>query len=60
VTCQQGLTPVESQALVEMAEALPILVARLRAPALAGEVPWRPALGICGPLTLPIRFHAAT
>jgi cytochrome P450 len=46
-------------ARVEMAEALSILAARLRAPMLAGEVHWRPALGICGPVTLPIRFRAA-
>jgi len=46
-------------ARVEMAEALPILAARLHAPALAGDVQWRPALGICGPVTLPIRFRAA-
>jgi cytochrome P450 len=46
-------------ARVEMAEALPILAARLRAPMLAGDVHWRPALGICGPVALPIRFHAA-
>jgi cytochrome P450 len=46
-------------ARVEMAEALPILAARLRDPVLAGDVHWRPALGICGPLALPIRFRAA-
>jgi cytochrome P450 len=45
-------------ARLEMAEALPILAARLRAPELAGDVPWRPALGICGPVALPIRFRA--
>ena len=44
-------------ARVEMAEALPILAARLQGPTLAGTVPWRPALGICGPLVLPIRFR---
>jgi hypothetical protein len=44
-------------ARVEMAEALPILAARLQTPTLAGTVPWRPALGICGPLVLPIRFR---
>jgi cytochrome P450 len=47
-------------ARAEMAEALPILATRLRAPVLAGDVHWRPALGICGPVTLPIRFRAAT
>jgi cytochrome P450 len=46
-------------ARVEMAEALPILAARLRAPVLAGDVQWRPALGICGPLMLPIHFRTA-
>jgi hypothetical protein len=42
-----------------MAEALPILAARLQAPALSGDVHWRPALGICGPVALPIRFRVA-
>jgi len=46
-------------ARAEMAEALPILAPRLRAPELAGSVRWRPALGICGPVALPIRFRAA-
>jgi cytochrome P450 len=46
-------------ARAEMAEALPILATRLRAPVLAGDVHWRPALGICGPVTLPIRFRTA-
>ncbi|MGH2394936.1 MAG: cytochrome P450, partial [Candidatus Limnocylindria bacterium] len=46
-------------ARVEMAEALPILASRLRAPMLAGNVHWRPALGICGPVALPIRFRVA-
>ncbi|HEY1297126.1 MAG TPA: cytochrome P450 [Chloroflexota bacterium] len=45
-------------ARAELAEALPILAARLRQPSLAGEVWWRPALGIYGPLVLPIRFTA--
>jgi cytochrome P450 len=46
-------------ARAEMGEALPILAARLHTPELAGSVHWRPALGICGPVTLPIRFRAA-
>jgi cytochrome P450 len=46
-------------ARAEMEEALPILAARLRTPALAGSVPWRPAMGIRGPVTLPIRFRTA-
>ena len=45
-------------ARAELAEALPILAARLRDPALAGEVRWRPAMGIRGPLALPLRFRA--
>jgi cytochrome P450 len=45
-------------ARAEMEEALPILAARLHAPELAGSVRWRPALGICGPVALPIRFRA--
>jgi cytochrome P450 len=43
-------------ARAELQEALPILAARLRRPRLAGEVRWRPALGIYGPLALPLRF----
>jgi cytochrome P450 len=46
-------------ARAEMEEALPILAARLPTPELAGSVNWRPALGIYGPITLPIRFCAA-
>jgi cytochrome P450 len=42
-------------ARAEMEEALPILATRLRAPEAAGNVHWRPALGICGPISLPIR-----
>jgi cytochrome P450 len=34
------------------------LATRLRQPRLAGEVRWRPALGIYGPLPLPLRFTA--
>jgi cytochrome P450 len=45
-------------ARAEMAEALPILAARLRDPELAGDIPWRSALGIRGPMALPIRFRA--
>jgi cytochrome P450 len=43
-------------ARAEMQEALPILAARLRQPWLAGEVTWRPVLGITGPVVLPFRF----
>jgi cytochrome P450 len=46
-------------ARAELAEALPILAARLREPELAGDIRWRPALGISGPVALPIRFRAA-
>jgi cytochrome P450 len=46
-------------ARVEMAEALPILAARLRGPELAGSVRWRLVMGIRGPVTLPIRFHSS-
>jgi hypothetical protein len=42
-----------------MEEALPILAARLRMPELVESVRWRPALGIYGPIALPIRFRAA-
>ena len=44
-------------ARTEMEEALPILAARLHTPELAGSVRWRPALGIYGPIALPIRFR---
>ena len=43
-------------ARAEMQEALPILAARLPHLMLAGKVRWRPALGITGPVTLPMRF----
>ena len=46
-------------ARAEMEEALPILAARLHTPELSGSVRWRPALGISGPVTLPIRFRSA-
>ena len=45
-------------ARAEMAEALPLLATRLRHPRPAGPATWRPPLGITGPATLPIRFHA--
>jgi cytochrome P450 len=47
-------------ARAELAEALPLLAARLRDPALAGAVRWRPAMGIRGPLALPLRFRPPT
>ncbi|MDT0305241.1 cytochrome P450 [Streptomonospora wellingtoniae] len=43
-------------ARAEMAEALPILARRMRAPEAGGPAPWRPAIGITGPTTLPLRF----
>jgi cytochrome P450 len=46
-------------ARAEMEEALPILAARLHTPELAGNVRWRPALGIYGPIVLPLRFRSA-
>ena len=46
-------------ARAEMEEALPILAARLHTPELVESVRWRPALGICGPVTLPLRFRSA-
>ncbi len=45
-------------ARAEMQEALPLLAARLRTPELLAEPEWR-TVGITGPVTLPIRFHAA-
>ncbi len=46
-------------ARAEMEEALPILARRLCTPELVENVRWRPALGIYGPIALPIRFRAA-
>jgi cytochrome P450 len=45
-----------SLARAEMAEALPILARRLGPIQAAGEPRWRPAFGITGPITLPIRY----
>jgi len=44
-------------ARTELAEALPILARRLGRIEADGKVGWRPALGITGPVTLPIRFR---
>jgi hypothetical protein len=43
-------------ARAELNEALPVLAARLPGLRLAGEPTWRPAVGITGPVTLPIAF----
>lgn len=40
----------------EQVEALPILVRRFGPPVIAGEVTWRPVLGIHGPNELPLRL----
>jgi cytochrome P450 len=40
----------------ELEEALPVLAGRLGPPVVAGEVTWRPAIGIHGPNELPLRF----
>jgi hypothetical protein len=40
----------------ELGEALPILARRFGPPVIAGEVTWRPAIGIHGPNELPLRF----
>lgn len=45
-------------ARTEIAEALPILAQRLGPIEPDGEPVWRPALGITGPVSLPIRFTA--
>jgi cytochrome P450 len=47
-------------ARVEMAEALPLLARRLGPIELDGDPTWRPAMGIAGPVTLPIRFRPET
>jgi cytochrome P450 len=44
-------------ARVEMAEALPLLARRLGPIQADGDPVWRPAMGIAGPVTLPIRFR---
>jgi cytochrome P450 len=41
---------------VELGEALPILARRFGPPVIAGEVTWRPPLGIYGPNELPLRL----
>jgi cytochrome P450 len=43
-------------ARAELSEALPILARRMPNLALAAEPTWKPALGIFGPLTLPLTF----
>jgi cytochrome P450 len=43
-------------ARADMAEALAILARRLPTLALAGPIEWRPAVGITGPRTLPVRI----
>jgi cytochrome P450 len=43
-------------AKAELSEALPILARRFDPPVIAGEVTWRPALGIHGPNELPLRL----
>jgi cytochrome P450 len=43
-------------ARAELSEALPILARRMPNLALTGEPTWKPALGIFGPLTLPLTF----
>lgn len=40
----------------ELAEALKILAERMPNPRVAGEVPWKPLLGLSGPTSLPIEF----
>jgi cytochrome P450 len=47
-------------AQAELTEALPVLASRLRRPQLAGEVSWRPPVGIWGPTRLPLRFEPET
>lgn len=44
-------------ARAEMSEALPVFAQRLRKPEVDGPVPWRPAIGITGPTSLPISFQ---
>jgi cytochrome P450 len=44
-------------ARIEMAEALPLLARRLGPIELDGDPTWRPAMGIAGPVMLPIRFR---
>jgi len=43
----------------ELAEALNVLVARLRNPRIVGPVPWKPMMGLSGPTSLPIEFDTA-
>ena len=45
-------------AKAELAEALPILARRLPGIVRTGDAPWKPVMGISGPLSLPVRFEA--
>jgi cytochrome P450 len=47
-------------ARAEVGEALAALAARLGPPVIAGSVTWQPPIGICGPVTLPLRFGTHT
>ncbi|CAN5837990.1 cytochrome P450 [soil metagenome] len=40
----------------ELVQALTVLTRRLQHPRLAGPAPWKPLVGITGPVTLPIEF----
>lgn len=43
-------------AQAELSEALPILASRLGTPRITGPVSWRPAVGVHGPIELPLSF----
>jgi cytochrome P450 len=43
-------------ARLELAEALRILTQRMPEPSRAGPAPWKPMMGLSGPITLPVQF----
>ena len=45
-------------ARIELAEALTIITRRMPNPRRVGAAPWKPMIGITGPVTLPIEFDA--
>lgn len=46
-------------AKAELVQALRVITARIHHPRLAGPAPWKPLVGITGPVTLPIEFDLA-
>jgi cytochrome P450 len=47
-------------ARVQLVEALRVITRRMANPRLTGPTPWKPIIGISGPITVPIEFDPAT